>query len=204
MDGKKTDSGVSKERGASRLWGYFAGALVVAVLVVAPIVLKREDPGHALRKAPIDDLTVSLIGVHRAATQAGVLQVTSTDAGVLQGWLEERGLGYATPPDLSSMGLALKGARLMAMPASDWAMLQYTDSRGQMADLLVVAAPPGEAVVPPEAEAVEVAGAELHLDRARGVGIAYLSLPGADWMLVSTAEAEWLQQLAGVLIAGMS
>jgi len=56
---------------------------------------------------------------------------------------------------------------------------------------------------PPEAVAEEFAGQLVLLDRVKGVGLAYVTRLGNDWMLVSSVDETALRGLVSNLLSAL-
>lgn len=166
---------------------------VLGLLAFLWIALSVSDPGGEVPRERVADVTLELVGVHRAALQAGILQMRSDDPAVVRAWLAGNGSTLTGVPDLSAAGLTLRGARMMGMAGGDWSLLQYADRGGRLADLLVVVAPDEGVTLPAEAVAEVIDGRTVYLDRVHGIGVVYATLAGADWMLVSADDAAVLR-----------
>ncbi len=150
--------------------------------------------------ATVDDVSVELANVYKAATNAGILQTHDTNPVAMAAWLADNGLGFVKVLDLSDSGMVFQGARALAMPGGSWAMLQYAGAQVGRADLLVVVSPKGNVGVPHEAVEGKINGIQVFTDRVHSIGVTYINGPRLDWMLVSTDDEAMLAESAKALI----
>lgn len=183
-------------------WYIIGTAIATTALTIAMYIgFSSVEDTAWLRPAELTDASMALSTVHRAATQAGVLQVRDDSPTALSGWINERIDHQITVPDLSSEGLYPVGARLLLMARSDWPMIQYADRTGQHSDVFVVAAPAGEVRAPAQSVMEPVAGQDTYVDRVHKVGVMYLTLGDTDWMVLSSEDDALHRTVVTTLVA---
>ncbi|MFQ5507933.1 MAG: hypothetical protein ACE5FN_01205 [Leptospirillia bacterium] len=185
-----------------KTWCVVAFVAGTVVIVALPLILTKLTSLSSGKSAPPSDLSLELFNIHRAATRAGIVQVRDNDPVVIGGWLAERDSGLSRVPDLAPLGMSVTGARMLQVGGNPWSMILYQDLEGGQADLVVIAAHSGQAVMPAEVKPMEQDGRTLWLDRVKGVNIIYFGAARTDWMLVSTRDQDFMLSAAGRLPAG--
>jgi len=199
-------SGAGNEDYESRVTRKAIWWTVVPVLVFTlalTVMLSMENDKSTAPAPPVGDLSVALVGVHRAATAAGIAQFHSADLHDIGAWLASQQVVVARVPDLSAAGLRPYGARLLSMSDGQWGMVHYKADGLQAPDVVLVISPAGAASVPPEAVEEAFTGQAVKLDRVRGVGLAYATLLGNDWTLVSAVDETALRGLVTKLLSAL-
>jgi len=191
-----------KESPAVRIFVIVTVVATLSLMVGLQWYFSGLDDQAMSRQGELQDATVELVGIHRAATQAGVMQVYDTDPAVLQAWLQTEVGPWAVVPDLSAVGLSANGARMLRMAVSNWSFIRYVDPKGHRAEVFLVAAPTGEVRAPKESVAEPLAGDTVYLDRVHGTGVVYLTVADVDWMAVTVEDDDLLRQLAAALLPG--
>jgi hypothetical protein len=191
---------VHKESPAVRVSVWIMVVATISLIAGLQFFLSDMDDNTMSRQGEVADATMALISIHRAATQAGVLQVNTADPAKLSAWIQGQTGANAAVPDLSAAGLYPKGARMLRMAQSDWPLIQYVDRTGQLAEIFLAAAPTGEVLAPKESVEEEVAGTTAYFDRVHGVGVVYLTIGTTDWMLVSVENDTVHRSLVTMLV----
>lgn len=162
-------------RPTTRRWGWMGGG-VLAGCALSAFAWMLGTTLIAARAA--DDLAVAAVDTHvRAARDAQLIEVASSDRHTVKPWLSAR-IDYSPPvQDLASEGFPLLGGRLDMIEGRPVATLVY-GYRHHTIDVFVR----------PEAWDAPVA----HLRTVRGFNVARASGPSMDWLAVSDAEPEVL------------
>ncbi len=193
----------TKERRSVRngiLWTVIPVFLLMASLMWG---FSTVDEAKLTGASAVKDVSVEMVNVYKAATNAGILQTHDASPAAMTAWLAENDLSFVNVPDLGASGLVLQGARALSMPGGNWALMQYAGAQLGRADLLAVAAPKGRVGVPQEAVESDMNGVQIFTDRVHSVGVTYVDGPKVDWILVSADENEVIADTAKALIASL-
>jgi len=191
--------GSAGRAGGGRPWLPLAILSGLLVAMVALLVVMEGGGG----REPADDLLDPLSQIHWAATEAGIFQVRTQDAGELTAWLAARTGPYAKVPPLDAVGLTATGGRVVHMGPRTLAMALYRDYGSHTPDVTLLEGGADFAWPPDAGTVVDVNGHTARLLRYRGMGLSAFGRDGVTCVLISFRDPAAMRELTAAFLAAL-